>query len=71
MDGFNNTHGSHGGKVAIGTRSAAAERFAALPAIVLALLLGAFLVVGAGLAGSDVIHNAAHDARHAMGFPCH
>ena len=52
-------------------RSAAAERLSTLPAIVLVLLVGAFLVTGAGLAGSDVIHNAAHDARHAMGFPCH
>jgi cobalt transporter subunit CbtB len=29
------------------------------------------LVVGVGFAGPDTIHNAAHDARHAMAFPCH
>jgi len=53
------------------SRPQISDRAAALPAIALALLIGAFLVAGTGLAGSDVIHNAAHDARHAMGFPCH
>jgi cobalt transporter subunit CbtB len=36
-----------------------------------ALLLGAFLVLGVGFAHSDTIHNAAHDSRHSMAFPCH
>lgn len=48
----------------------AARTGAAAPAI-LALLLGAFLVLGTGFAHSDIIHNAAHDARHAFAFPCH
>ncbi|MGB0632102.1 MAG: CbtB domain-containing protein [Alphaproteobacteria bacterium] len=38
---------------------------------VLALLLGAFLVLGTGFAHSDTIHNAAHDTRHSFAFPCH
>jgi cobalt transporter subunit CbtB len=42
---------------------------AALPGV-LAMLLGAFLVLGAGFSPISVIHNATHDARHAM-FPCH
>lgn len=37
----------------------------------LALLLGAFLVLGTGLANSDTIHDAAHDSRHSFAFPCH
>ena len=49
----------------------AAERAKALPAIGLALVIGAFFVGGAGFAHIDVLHNAAHDSRHAMGFPCH
>ncbi|MDJ0950764.1 MAG: CbtB domain-containing protein [Alphaproteobacteria bacterium] len=50
---------------------AAADRTtAALPAV-LAILLGAFLVFGAGFAQSDTLHNAAHDSRHAFAFPCH
>jgi cobalt transporter subunit CbtB len=38
---------------------------------VLALLFGAFLVFGTGFAHSTTIHNAAHDGRHALAFPCH
>jgi cobalt transporter subunit CbtB len=36
-----------------------------------AVLLGAVFLYGVGFAGSDVLHNAAHDGRHAMAFPCH
>ncbi|MCF3640884.1 CbtB-domain containing protein [Rhizobium sp. TRM95111] len=36
-----------------------------------ALLIGAFLVFGAGLANSAVLHDTAHDTRHSYGFPCH
>lgn len=36
-----------------------------------ALLLGVFLVLGVGFAGPEIIHNAAHDGRHSMAFPCH
>lgn len=36
-----------------------------------ALVFGVVLVAGAGFAGPEALHNAAHDARHAMGFPCH
>ena len=36
-----------------------------------ALFLGAFFVWGAGLANSQVLHDAAHDTRHSYGFPCH
>ena len=44
---------------------------AVLAPAVLALLLGAFLVLGTGFAHSDAIHNAAHDTRHSFAFPCH
>ena len=37
----------------------------------LALMLGGFLVFGAGFAHSNVLHDTAHDVRHANGFPCH
>ena len=39
--------------------------------VVLALLLGAFLLYGAGFAHPEALHNAAHDSRHAFAFPCH
>ncbi len=43
---------------------------AALPAI-LAILFGMALLYGTGIAGADALHNAAHDARHGLTFPCH
>jgi cobalt transporter subunit CbtB len=44
------------------------ERAAAVAAT---LLLGAFLVWGAGFANAQLIHDAAHDGRHSFAFPCH
>jgi cobalt transporter subunit CbtB len=35
------------------------------------LFLGTFLIYGVGLAQDDRLHSAAHDTRHAVGFPCH
>ena len=34
-------------------------------------LLGILLLLGIGFTGSNMIHNAAHDTRHANTFPCH
>lgn len=42
----------------------------ALP-IALAALLGIFLVAGTGFAHTEAVHNAAHDTRHSLAFPCH
>ena len=37
-----------------------------------AALLGAFLLLRTGFLQADMLHNAAHDARHAsFAFPCH
>ena len=47
------------------------SRAAVAPAALLALLVGAFLVFGAGFAGSEALHQAAHDARHTINTPCH
>jgi cobalt transporter subunit CbtB len=41
-----------------------------MPAVI-ALVFGAFLVLGTGFAHSQTIHDAAHDVRHAFAFPCH
>jgi cobalt transporter subunit CbtB len=35
------------------------------------MAFGLFLVVGVGLSHADKLHNAAHDTRHSIGFPCH
>ena len=37
----------------------------------LVFLMGAVLVFGAGFASPQALHDAAHDARHSMSFPCH
>ncbi|WP_109366576.1 CbtB domain-containing protein [Ochrobactrum soli] len=34
-------------------------------------LLGMILVGGVGFLGSPSIHDAAHDTRHMLSFPCH
>jgi cobalt transporter subunit CbtB len=34
-------------------------------------MLGVFLLIGVGFAGPYLLHNAAHDTRHANVFPCH
>lgn len=45
----------------------AESRLAALAAFV----FGVGLVLTTGFAHSSVLHNAAHDTRHALSFPCH
>jgi cobalt transporter subunit CbtB len=34
-------------------------------------LLGLFIVGFVGFSQLDVVHNAGHDYRHSMAFPCH
>ena len=50
------------------TEAATAQKLA--PAV-FALLFGVFLVLGTGFAQPSTLHNAAHDGRHALAFPCH
>ncbi len=40
-------------------------------AVMAAVLIGTFIVAGVGFAGSEIMHNAAHDIRHGLAFPCH
>ena len=42
-----------------------------LAAIALAAFLGLALVYASGFATPALLHNAAHDWRHANNFPCH
>ena len=39
--------------------------------LALAGLLGIFIVGFTGFSHIEAVHNAAHDARHSMAFPCH
>lgn len=52
----------------IATRDASAS---SLSSILFAALLGTAILFIAGFAQSDALHDAAHDVRHATGFPCH
>ena len=36
-----------------------------------ALALGSVLIFTVGFAHSSSVHNAAHDTRHTLAFPCH
>jgi cobalt transporter subunit CbtB len=47
------------------------ERSEALVAALVALVLGMALVFTTGFSQPTTIHNAAHDTRHALSFPCH
>jgi cobalt transporter subunit CbtB len=60
-----------GGATAAGSTAGGRVRAATAAQAVLALVLGAFIVFGAGLSHISAVHNAAHDARHSAGFPCH
>ena len=44
---------------------------AGLLPIIFVAALGASIIFLAGLAHSQTLHDAAHDVRHASGFPCH
>jgi cobalt transporter subunit CbtB len=39
--------------------------------VVFAMVLGVALLGLSGMAQATVLHDAAHDQRHAMAFPCH
>jgi cobalt transporter subunit CbtB len=39
--------------------------------IAIAVLFGVGLFMLVGFAPMEVVHNAAHDTRHAFAFPCH
>ncbi len=54
------------------TQTQAIERAdLSLMPIVFAVLGGLMLLFASGYAQASVLHDAAHDQRHAMAFPCH
>ena len=52
------------------TIASSATQSNAVP-LLLAALLGIFVIGFAGFSQMDVLHNAGHDARHSLAFPCH
>lgn len=53
---------------ALGTASSAQSR---LMQLALAALLGVFVIGFIGFSHVEAAHNAGHDYRHSMAFPCH
>jgi cobalt transporter subunit CbtB len=49
----------------------AARADTGLATILFVAFIGATLLFTAGFANSAAMHNAAHDTRHSIGFPCH
>lgn len=54
-----------------GIAAAAALTSSRAVPIFMAGLLGIFIVGGVGFSHIEAVHNAAHDYRHSMAFPCH
>ena len=52
------------------TATQAAAQTRAFP-IVSVFLAGFILLFVSGIAQATILHDAAHDQRHAMAFPCH
>ena len=44
---------------------------AGLATILFVAFIGVTLLFAAGFANAAVMHDAAHDTRHSIGFPCH
>lgn len=55
----------------MGTQAAVGSRSERLMAAAIAALLGLGVIWGVGFSHIPAWHNAAHDTRHSMAFPCH
>jgi cobalt transporter subunit CbtB len=53
------------------TATFADSRSTVIGAATIAIVVGFFLVFAAGFAHPEALHNAVHDARHSLAFPCH
>ncbi|QMU61134.1 MAG: hypothetical protein GKR92_05240 [Gammaproteobacteria bacterium] len=40
-------------------------------AVSAAVVTGVLIISAVGFAGPEMLHNAAHDIRHGLAFPCH
>jgi cobalt transporter subunit CbtB len=54
-----------------GQAIATADLSSRVMAAVIAGLLGTFFLFGVAFAQPNFLHNAAHDIRHGVAFPCH
>lgn len=53
------------------TKTQTTSKSSTLLSVLFVALLGGTMLFVAGHAQSSTLHDAAHDVRHATGFPCH
>ena len=53
------------------TATQTASQSGALTGLIVALVVGFGIIGVAGHVQAETLHDAAHDVRHATGFPCH
>jgi cobalt transporter subunit CbtB len=53
------------------TKTRSSDKTTALVSVLFMAVLGGAILFAAGHAQSASLHDAAHDVRHASGFPCH
>lgn len=51
--------------------AASSSAFSRVAQLGVAALLGLFVIGFVGFSHAEVVHNAGHDYRHSMAFPCH
>ena len=56
---------------ALSTISLSAIKSDALKAALVAFVIGLGLIYAVGFSPMESLHDAAHDSRHALSFPCH
>ena len=56
---------------ALTPESLATTRTGALAPALMAILLGLFILSATGFVEASALHDAAHDSRHSLAFPCH
>ncbi len=55
----------------LSTLTLPAKKIETLKAATVAFVLGLGLIYVVGFAPMESVHDAAHDSRHALSFPCH
>jgi cobalt transporter subunit CbtB len=65
------TVGCDGMETMMTTKTLASSKATALMSVLFVAMIGASTVFLSGFAHSQTLHDAAHDVRHASGFPCH
>ena len=69
MDSSNSIYTLSNGQLA--EKSVVSRSVAKMISVAIAMLLGTTVLFLVGFSSNSFLHGAAHDVRHASGFPCH